>query len=55
LVGVVISVEDLSGSVWRWHRDGDRWAARKVITIPADPADPDLLPPARKPLGAVAR
>jgi selenium-binding protein 1 len=26
--GVVISVEDLSGSVWLWHRDGDRWAAR---------------------------
>ena len=32
--------EDLSGSVWLWHRDGDRWAARKVITIPAEPADP---------------
>ena len=51
--GVVISVEDLSGSVWLWHRDGDRWAARKVITIPAEPADPDLLPPALKPFGAV--
>jgi methanethiol oxidase len=52
-VGVVISVEDLSGSVWAWHRDGDRWAARKVITIPAEPADPELLPPALKPFGAV--
>jgi selenium-binding protein 1 len=54
-VGVVISVEDLSGSVWLWHRDGDgeRWAATKVITIPAEPADPDLLPPALKPFGAV--
>jgi selenium-binding protein 1 len=52
-VGVTISVEDLSGSVWLWHRDGDRWAARKVITIPAEPADPDLLPPALKPFGAV--
>jgi methanethiol oxidase len=52
-VGVVISVEDLSGSVFLWHRDGDRWAARKVITIPAEPADPDLLPPALKPFGAV--
>jgi methanethiol oxidase len=39
-VGVVISVEDLSASVWLWHRDGDRWVARKVITIPAEPADP---------------
>src|SRR4029453_8875893 len=34
-VGVVISVEDLSGSVWLWHRDGDRWAVRKVITVSA--------------------
>ena len=31
----------------------ERWAARKVITIPAEPADPDLLPPALKPFGAV--
>jgi len=52
-VGVVISVEDLSASVWLWHRDGDRWAVRKVITIPAEPADADLLPPALKPFGAV--
>src|SRR6266540_3642647 len=47
-VGVVISVEDLSGSVWLWHRDGDRWAVSKVVTIPAEPADPDELPPALK-------
>src|SRR5512132_4082854 len=52
-VGVVISVEDLSGSIWTWYRDGDQWAVRKVITIPAEPADPDLLPPALKPFGAV--
>jgi methanethiol oxidase len=52
-VGVVISVEDLSASVVLWHRDGERWAARKVISIPAEPADPDLLPPALKPFGAV--
>jgi selenium-binding protein 1 len=50
---VVISVEDLSGSVFLWHKDGDRWAVTKVITIPAEPADPDLLPPALKPFGAV--
>ena len=42
-VGVVVSVEDLSASVWLWHEDparpGDaRWAATKVITIPAEPA-----------------
>jgi selenium-binding protein 1 len=52
-VGVVIDVEDLSGSVWMWHRDGDRWAVRKVITIPAEPTDPDVLPPALKPFRAV--
>ena len=56
-VGVVISVEDLSASVWLWHREGKRgaetWAVRKVIDIPAEPADPDLLPPALKPFGAV--
>ncbi|MBX7432830.1 selenium-binding family protein [Mycobacterium sp. Y57] len=51
--GVVISVEDLSASVWLWHRDDDRWAVEKVITIPAEPADVDDLPPALKPFGAV--
>jgi selenium-binding protein 1 len=53
-VGVVISVEDLSASVWLWHEGGDgKWAARKVITIPAEPADAAGLPPALKPFGAV--
>ncbi len=52
-VGVVISTEDLSASVWRWFRDDDEWRAEKVITIPAEPADPDLLPPALKPFAAV--
>jgi selenium-binding protein 1 len=52
-VGVVISVEDLSASVWLWHRDGDEWAVKKVITIPAEPADAAELPPALQPFGAV--
>jgi selenium-binding protein 1 len=51
-VGVVISAEDLSASVWVWHQDGDRWAVDKVITIPAEPADAADLPPALKPFGA---
>ena len=51
--GVVISTEDLSGSVFLWRRDGDTWRADKVITIPAEPADADDLPPALKPFGAV--
>src|SRR3954465_1871719 len=52
-VGVVVSTADLSASVWRWHKDGDRWTVEKVITIPAEPADADALPPALKPFGAV--
>jgi selenium-binding protein 1 len=44
-LGVVISVADLSASVWTWYRDGDRWAIKKTITIPAQPADPQRLPP----------
>src|SRR3954471_17084426 len=50
---VVISVEDLSASVWLWFREDDRWAAKKVITIPAEPADASELPPALQPFGAV--
>ena len=45
-VNCVVSLKDLSSSIWVWHRDGDRWAATKVIEIPAEPADPDKLPPA---------
>ncbi|MCA1672135.1 MAG: selenium-binding family protein, partial [Actinobacteria bacterium] len=52
-VGVVVSTEDLSASVWRWYRDGDRWVADKVITIPAEPCDAEQLPPALQPFGAV--
>ena len=52
-VGVVISTADLSASVSRWFKDGDKWAVEKIITIPAEPADADDLPPALKPFGAV--
>ena len=55
--GVVISLEDLSASVWMWYREGangsEHWAARKVITIPAEPANPDDLPPLLKGFAAV--
>ena len=40
-VGCVISLKDLSVSIWTWYRDGDKWAVKKVIEIPAEPADPD--------------
>ena len=52
-VGVVVSLKDLSASVWRWSRDGDTWGVQKVIEVPAEPADPKDLPPALKPFSAV--
>ena len=52
-VNCVLSLEDLSSSIWTWYRDGDRWAVRKVITIPAEPADPEQLPPMLKSFQAV--
>jgi len=49
--GVVMSLKDLSSSIWLWHRNegknGD-WAITKIIDIPAEPADPDQLPPTLK-------
>ena len=52
-VNVVLSLTDLSSSIWVWYyRDGD-WQARKVIEIPAEPADAADLPPALQPFGAV--
>jgi len=52
-VGVVVSVEDLSASIWLWHEDGGQWNAVKVITIPAEPAAPENLPPLLQGFGAV--
>ncbi|MFB9961541.1 selenium-binding protein SBP56-related protein [Sinosporangium siamense] len=52
-VGVVTSVEDLSASIWVWHKDGKQWAVRKVVDIPAEPAPAEKLPPILQPFGAV--
>jgi methanethiol oxidase len=52
-VNSVISLKDLSASIWTWYRDGNRWAARKIIEIPAEPADPAILPPMLKGFSAV--
>src|SRR5262245_7742699 len=52
-VGVVTSLKDLSASIWAWYRDGGTWRIRKVIDIPAEPADADKLPPLLKGFGAV--
>jgi methanethiol oxidase len=52
-VNVVISVADLSSSVWMWHHENGIWEVQKVITIPAEPADPASLPPLLQGFGAV--
>jgi methanethiol oxidase len=44
-LGVVVSLKDLSASVWLWYRDNGKWGIKKVIEIPAEPADPATLPP----------
>lgn len=44
-LGVVVSLKDLSGSIWVWHRDNGKWGINKVIDIPAEAADPAALPP----------
>jgi selenium-binding protein 1 len=60
-VGVVISLKDLSSSIWMWHLDTTKangkskgeWKVEKVIEIPAEPADAAHLPPILKGFGAV--
>lgn len=61
--GVVMSLKDLSSSIWLWYRDTSKkssngstgpWAVKKVIEIPAEPADPERLPPLLKGFKAVA-
>lgn len=52
--GVVISREDLSASIWTWYKDDSgQWQAKKTITIPAQPAAEDDLPPMLKGFKAV--
>lgn len=52
-VNTVISVEDLSANIFTWYLDEGVWKAKKTITIPAEPADPALLPEPLKQFGAV--
>jgi selenium-binding protein 1 len=49
----VVSLKDLSAAIWLWFREGNQWAVKKVAEIPAEPADPDRLPPLLKGFGAV--
>ena len=60
-VNCVVSLKDLSASVWLWHHTSvdpaapgeGEWRLRKVLDIPAEPATADQLPPALQPFGAV--
>jgi selenium-binding protein 1 len=58
---VVVSLKDLSSSIWLWYRDESKttkasgpWAIKKVIEIPAEPVDPEKLPPILQGFKAVA-
>jgi selenium-binding protein 1 len=61
--GVVMSLKDLSSSIWLWYLDpkakngngsGASWAVKKVIEIAAEPADAEHLPPILQGFKAVA-
>ncbi len=52
-LGVVVSLKDLSSSIWAWHQQDGQWNLRKIIDIPAEPAEADQLPPLLKGFKAV--
>ncbi|HEX6309057.1 MAG TPA: selenium-binding protein SBP56-related protein [Longimicrobiales bacterium] len=54
-VGVVLSLANLSSSIWVWYRDpkSGEWSTRRIIEIPAEPAKPEDLPPLLQGFGAV--
>jgi selenium-binding protein 1 len=52
-VDVVISLKNLASYIWVWYRENGSWKARPIIEIPAEPADPEVLPEMLKPFGAV--
>ncbi len=53
-VNSVVSVADLSASIWVWRQaDTGDFSITKVIEIPAEPAETDQLPPLLQGFGAV--
>ena len=52
-VGVVVSTEDLSGSIWRWFRDDGEWKVEKVISDPGRAGRSRPSAAALKPFGAL--
>ncbi len=58
VVGVALSLEDLSSSIWMWYLErgngrGGAWKVKTIIDIPAEPADLDRLPELLKGFKAV--
>ncbi len=52
--GVAVDTTNLEGSIWTWWREKDgKFQAKKAATIPAEPADPAVLPDLLKGFGAV--
>ena len=57
--GVVVSLKDLSASIWLWYLDEKngngkgQWKVKKVIEVPAEPAAEEDLPPLLKGFKAV--
>lgn len=52
-VSVVLNTTDLSSSIWTWFQEEGKWQVKKIIDIPAQPADEADLPPALKQFKAV--
>jgi len=51
-VNSVVSLKDLSSSIWLWFNEDGKWRAEKVIEIPAEPLESGL-PEILKPFKAV--
>ncbi|TRM98267.1 selenium-binding protein, partial [Sulfolobus sp. F1] len=51
-INMVVSLKDLSSSIWLWFYEDGKWNAEKVIEIPAEPAEGSL-PEILKPFKAV--
>jgi len=52
-VNTVASVEDLTTSVFTWHRTDGTWQVERTVSVPPEPAATEQLPPALQPFGAV--
>jgi len=51
-VNTVVNLQDLSSSIWLWHRRNGTWTVQEVIRIPAEPSEENQLPPILKPFRA---